>query len=528
MPSNIRLSSQNGERISCGAQQKGFKNQALTSFRIELCLQEKILLTADASLMSDYRKNEFLGFGACAPPNVIPDFLFKWMFYPHVETDHGVPAVAPYGLRKVEAQLLSEGFNVTTVAPWSLHEYLDGAKALGIHAMDPFGLGPASTTFASILKKESFLAQEFRAMLESPEVQKAKKRGLKIIVGGPGAWQFEYRREFAERYGIDCVLTGEAETVVGTIFRSALRGEKLPSTYESSVKETPSLEEIPDIVNPSVNALIEIGRGCCRGCQFCVTTLRPLRWYSLEKIRREISVNREKGKMNGVCLHAEDVMLYGSKNTLPNPDKLLPLHEMAVKEGGAITWSHCSLAAVASDPKLFAKTAEIVHEVVPWWGVEIGLETGSPELVKRIMPAKAHPFKPEEWRDVAISGMGLMHDNGLIPAATLIVGVPEETSDDLIKTLELMDELQGMRSIIVPLFFVPLGKLKDKEWFKNAEMTDLHKQLIIKCMSHDFRWLDKLIPLAFEDKWYKSIMQGFYRMFVRAAKHRAKRAGIRF
>ena len=37
--------------------------------------------------------------------------------------------------------------------------------------------------------------------------------------------------------------------------------------------ETPSLEEIPDITKPSINGLIEIGRGCCRGCQFCNVTL---------------------------------------------------------------------------------------------------------------------------------------------------------------------------------------------------------------------------------------------------------------
>ena len=35
----------------------------------------------------------------------------------------------------------------------------------------------------------------------------------------------------------------------------------------------------------------------------------------------------------GVCLHAEDVMLYGSKNTIPNEEKLVKLHESVTKKG---------------------------------------------------------------------------------------------------------------------------------------------------------------------------------------------------
>jgi radical SAM superfamily enzyme YgiQ (UPF0313 family) len=94
-----------------------------------------------------------------------------------------------------------------------------------------------------------------------------------------------------------------------------------------------------------------------------------------------------------------------------------------------------------------------------WWGVEIGIETGSVEIAKKIMPAKAHPFKAEEWPDVVRNGMGIMHDNMLVPACTLIVGLPEEKPDDVLKTMELLDDLKDCRSLIVPLFFVPLGRL---------------------------------------------------------------------
>ncbi|TRO54888.1 radical SAM protein, partial [Candidatus Bathyarchaeota archaeon] len=77
----------------------------------------EVLLTADRTLMSNYHNNEFLGFGTCAPPNFIPELFFSYLFFPRIKTTNGVPSAAPYGLRKIEAQLLNEGFNVNTIDP---------------------------------------------------------------------------------------------------------------------------------------------------------------------------------------------------------------------------------------------------------------------------------------------------------------------------------------------------------------------------------------------------------------------------
>jgi radical SAM superfamily enzyme YgiQ (UPF0313 family) len=485
----------------------------------------EIILTSDRTMMSNYHSNEFLGFGTCAPPNFVPEGVYSYLFFPPIKSNKGIPSAAPYGLRKAEAQLLKEGFNVITVNPDKLRDYISEARVIGIYTMDPFGIGPASSTLAAILKKEPYLAKHFRGLLSTPAIVEAKKKGVKIIVGGPGAWQFRHRPTFASEHGIDCVVEGEAENVIGSIFRAVLNGEKIPEHYEVNVKDTPSLEDIPDIVKPSINGLVEIGRGCCRGCEFCNVTLRPLRWHSIEKIMHEMDVNIAGG-VGACCLHAEDVMLYGSKNTSPNGEKLRRLHELVMKKTESISWSHCSLAAVASNPKLISRIAEIIRQKQMWWGAEIGIETGSPEIAKKIMPAKAHPFKAEEWPEVVRVGMGLMHDNMLIPACTLIVGLPQEREEDVLKTMELIDDLKGNRSLIVPLFFVPLGKLKNEDWFRHAEMTELHKQLLFQCAEHDFYWLDDLIDLAFGGKWYVRFMKEFYKVFAGIAKRKARQMEI--
>jgi radical SAM superfamily enzyme YgiQ (UPF0313 family) len=428
-------------------------------------------------------------------------------------------------LRKIEAQLLKEGFNVVTISPDHIGEYIGNAKIMGIYVMDPFGLGPASSTFAAILKKEPYVAKYFHLLLNSPAVRKAKKEGLKIIVGGPGAWQFRFRQKFVEENALDCIVEGEAENVVGKLFKAALNGEDVPKHYEVKVNEVPSLGEIPEIVQPSINGLVEIGRGCCRGCEFCSVTLRPLRWCPYEKILHEINVN-DAGRISGCCLHAEDVMLYGSKSTSPNDEKLLRLHELVVKKCEGMSWSHCSLAAVAAKPRLFSKIAETIRQKQPWWGTEIGIETGSTELAKKIMPAKAHPFKAEEWPQVVRTGMSMMHDYKLVPACTLIVGLPEEKEEDIIKTMNLVDDLKHVRSLIVPLFFVPLGRLGSEDWFRKAELTELHKQLLFQCAEHDFYWLDNLMELAFAGKWYMRFLKESYRVFASVAKRKARQIEI--
>jgi len=486
----------------------------------------EVVLTADRTLMSNYHGNEFLGFGTCAPSNFIPDVLYSYLFFPPIGTNNGLPTAAPYGLRKMEAQLLKEGFRVLTVSPQHLREYVKSAKVIGIHTMDPFGFGPASTTLASVFKKEPFLARHFQGLVTSPVIREAKRNGARVIVGGPGAWQFRYRHQLVEKKVIDCVVEGEAENVIGRLFKAAINGESLPSYVEVSTRDAPKLEDIPDIVQPSVNGLIEIGRGCCRGCEFCNVTLRPLRWYPLDKIVRELAVNVEIGKQRVICLHSEDVMLYGSQNAVPDDEKLLKLHETVMSKVQTVSWSHCSLAAVASKPQLVAKLSDIILQNQAWWGAEIGLETGSAQLAKKIMPAKAFPFKPDEWPQVARQGFGIMHDHKLIPAATLIVGLPEETEDDIIRTMELVDDIKDCRSLIVPLFFVPLGRLKNKDWFREAQVNKLHEELMYQCAEHSLRWVDNLLDMSFMDKGYRVALKQFYKIFTGIAKRQIRRSEI--
>ena len=68
---------------------------------------KRIVLTADRSLMTNYRGNFLYGFIACGPYEVLPEWVFDKVFCPPVETDPitGEAKVAQVGLRRVEGAL---------------------------------------------------------------------------------------------------------------------------------------------------------------------------------------------------------------------------------------------------------------------------------------------------------------------------------------------------------------------------------------------------------------------------------------
>ena len=58
---------------------------------------------------------------------------------------------------------------------------------------------------------------------------------------------------------------------------------------------------------------------------------------------------------------------------------------------------------------------------------------------------------------LVVDAFQILSDNNWVPASTLIVGLPGEEECDVQLTLDLVEELKGFKSIIVPLFFVSQG-----------------------------------------------------------------------
>ncbi|MEA3457474.1 MAG: radical SAM protein [Candidatus Thermoplasmatota archaeon] len=449
----------------------------------------KIVLTADRTLMSEYNKHEFLGFAACGP-RFIPDWLYTKIFCPPVEEENGGVKYGHCGQRKIEAALLNNGFNekdVAVVRPDRLNRVVDKeTKVLCITTHDPLGLGPASTTFSGLGGRETFTSFYFRKLITDPVI---RKYNLKVIVGGSGAWQLTDERIMA-KLGIDSVVVGEGEITAVNVVEKALNGEKLPSFVQGEVVP---LEQIPLIKNPTINGIIEICRGCGRGCKFCNPTMLTFRCQPIENILKEAKLNVDAG--NGVLFHAEDVLRYNSKGFVPDEKAVLELFEEVKKLTDKIGISHFTHASAASKPSLIEKLSELMNagsKECPFLSGQVGIETGSPRMVTKYMKGKAKPFKPEEWPEMIIESHKLLHDNHWVPVETLIIGLPGEKPEDTRKTIELVKDLSEFKSLIVPLYFVPIGNLQGNGFFRTKDTTPEHWQLLSTCINHDFKWVYQL------------------------------------
>ncbi len=368
-------------------------------------------------------------------------------------------------------------------------------KVLGITENDPLGIGPATSTFTQLLGGEAYMAVKFKELLNNKAIQIHKP---KLIVGGPGAWQLE-DREIRRKLGIDCVVIGEGEKIAPQLFEKAINNEQLPEV----VYGEPAMEsEIPVIREPAIAGIVEIARGCGRGCDFCVPNLQRYRCLSIDHILKEVEVNLRAGR--NPLLHAEDVLRYKAKGWEVNEEAVTHLFKTVKNHLGveSIGISHFALSSVASAPSLVEEISSILDvDKKGWISGQTGIETGSPRLIREHMMGKCKPFKPEDWPNIVVTAFEILSKNSWVPCATLILGFPGENERDLDLTLDLIEELSTFKSLIVPLFLVSEGRLRNKvESFSIAKMTPRHCELFLKCWEHNLNWGETLAREYFAAK----------------------------
>lgn len=425
----------------------------------------KIVLTAPESEMSHFKHNPFMAFSASFPTAMLPFSLFhKFLRTPMEKHPDGRAVFAPYGLRKLEATLIENGFkesDIAVVHPAELDRFVGSeTRAVGISSMDPLGIAYVSRTYSQLigLGSEPNTRTAFRKLLSKKCLRTSK---AKIILGGAGAWQLK-NNSSRKSFGIDCVVLGEAERVATQMFSKALEGVELPTV---AYGEEPRVEEIPTIRHASIHGCVEISRGCGRNCQFCAATIRRRRVIPLPKIIDEVKVNvREGSRM--IILSTEDLFLYNSQSDfVPNRRAVVGLCQKVADCEGVqhIQPAHISLAPVVVDSKMVSEVAEILLEKSwskldgkPFFTSETGIETGSKRLIRKYMAGKPLPYKPEEWPEIVQQAFGILNDHSGYPLATWILGLPGEKEEDVLASLELADDLKDTKGFFVPLLFVPL------------------------------------------------------------------------
>lgn len=471
---------------------------------------QRFLLVSDTTLTRDYRNFPLLDFLPSAPASRLPRPFYSFLrgSAPPVLPD-GQTCLAPYSIRKLESALLKEFSERDVAVPHEDHleRFITReTEIIAVSTMDPLGLGGLTMSYAMLFSSPDHTAwvrKEFGELIS--RINRARTRAgskAKLLIGGPGVWEFTVMPDELDRLGIDYAFQGEADDIACELFEEIANGSpgggqgadffRGFQTFDSSFhkswvehgkfltrarfsKQAPTLEEIPDIRRPTVKSLVEIMRGCGIGCDFCEVTLRPPRYYPYEKIQKEIEVNVKQGGFTNAWLHTDEVFAYQhGRNFEPNFDALAGLFEAAMSVRGIARANptHGRISIPAAYPDLMRRLSEIARAGPSnWIGLQVGIETGSERLAKLHMPNKTLPLRmgPDgSWPDIVWQGVYAMNKYYWNPAFTVQVGQMEETPEDNWETVALINWLSNSRLddgrpfefTVTPMQNVPLGMMK--------------------------------------------------------------------
>lgn len=510
----------------------------------------KVVLSADRTLMSSYRGISLASFFGCAPAidnsrskesfwyyilknQVTPRVLFDFICNPigHI---NGIANYAPYGLRKVEASLLRDGYkpeDVVVAHPDHIDKFIGPeTQVVGTYEMDPLGMGPVTMTFTygrKTMSYDEFYNRELHMKINSAKAKNGSK--AKVVVGASGTWQYNYDPAKIEEYGIYGIVEGdlggigpEIDGAGGSFFDALINGDLETANpfkknkFKVEIKEfskndrkyhgrfihysdEPSVDEIPNIVHPSMHGMIEVMRGCGRGCKFCDVTLRPLRYYPVEKVQKEIEINMKYGGLKNAWIQSDDIFVYGlnpriTKNMQPNREAIEELFKGIMDTGIEHTNpTHGTLAGAIADERLIPNISRIIKSGPDnFIGIQCGFETGSIRLIGKYADRKLAPFKPSEWHWVVKEGVKTLNEHYWVPAFTLIMGLDNnETIDDSWETIRLIHELEqeqpDSKFTVTPLTFVPIGLLEKSDFFDIGNTMDAGKLgVMYKTWQHNF------------------------------------------
>ena len=466
----------------------------------------KIVLTASSTEASEFKHSVWQQMLSATIP-----FKFSGTFIDAASMENdswpdGRAKYVPNGLRMVETLLLRDYSEEDVVVCYV--EHLDKfvgpeTKVVAIHAHNPLGISYATDVYSK-LGGENLMplnAHEFLRIVTHPILEKYRP---KIVVGGPGAWQLE-KADRLDEFKIDYLIDGEVERVFSDLFARIIAGDpsleriiKIPKAMQ------PTLDEIPVVRHRSTFGVVEITRGCGRGCQFCGPATKVGRSFPLDHIVESTRVNVSEGATE-VMLVSEDMFLYEQKpNFVTNTEALERMFRsvLAVEGLETIQLTHITMAPVVKDPTVIERLTPLTVPYSHLTHAEstdpdrrivdpiIGLETGSPRLFEQYMKGKAYPYKAYQWRDVVLKGMEILNRHNWYPFNTFIIGLPGETDDDTKQSLDMLYDLRDAKGMFVPTWFVPLEntRMQKRDSAKLIEMSDLQWEFFFTCWKYNLEF----------------------------------------
>ncbi len=461
-------------------------------------LTPAIVAVADRTLSADY-KILFEGMFATMQTTKVPELAMKMLMAPKVAIDeNGRASTVPLGLRRAESSLLANNLfkeeDVVCTTPEGLDKVVGPwTELVMVSSSDPLGTGMSNTTTDKFWDGDLYTKYWTERMMLKLRRMKDEHK-FKIVGGGGGAWQWRYNQQACERHGIDAIYDGYFEAAGPGFIKDLINDSSVGGAGPliCSAKEC-AVDKVRPIMNASLLGIVELSRGCGKGCKFCTMFDKPMEHLPIETIVSDIRTNIAAGQRNIAC-GSEDFFRYGSKNQLVNFDRVCQLlHEIGKIPGRSFMQiDHGNISSVMqfSDAQLME-----IRRLMKWdrrcdylW-VNMGVESANGHLVRANSPGKIAPFEPEDWEELTREAADKMIRCGFFPIYSVILGLPGETPADTARTLKLVKDLAKKRMVIFPIFYEPfdLSQRQNNERFTLEKMTADHLELYSTCYELNFR-----------------------------------------
>lgn len=448
-----------------------------------------IVLTADRTLMSRY--NVLLdGMMAASQTTSMPAPVVKTVLMPRAAHPHGQSLVAPLGLRRVEAMLAQAGLGeqLTVVDDAHLqHAIGPETKIIAISSGEPAGLGMSSSTMTGVIGGSIYPHAMFGQLLDKARrLRQEHCPEAKIILGGPGAWQLTSQ----SKSEVDHVICGYAEGNAARIFQDLLANRALPYLIEG--QPVPAAQ-VPPILHPSTMAVVEISRGCGLGCDFCTIGSVAMQHLPPETILSDIQTNLSAGLTSAAIL-SEDLLRYEAEGVRCRPERLLTLLAQIRNLPGLriIQPDHVNVASVAQyNNTQLGEIHRLLtggYQNTPW--VNLGIETPSGALLQANGGRpKMGGVATDEWGDFCAQQLRRLISAGFAPMASLVIGLPGETPEDIERTRQWVQALRGAPVTVFPVLYAPIGGQSPPE---PSRLSRAHWQLMSECYEFNFRGVPRV------------------------------------
>ncbi|MEN3046944.1 MAG: TIGR04013 family B12-binding domain/radical SAM domain-containing protein [Candidatus Hydrothermales bacterium] len=217
---------------------------------------------------------------------------------------------------------------------------------------------------------------------------------------------------------------------------------------------------------------IEITRGCLFGCKYCQVSYfmgKKLKHRKVEIVLEWVEELFKTG-MKDIRFISPNAFSYGSyKKGEINIDEIYNLLSgirKIIKKEGRIFFG--TFPSEIRPDYVNEDLIKIVKEFCDNKNMVIGCQSGSERVLEYI--------KREHDISTVLNAVNILKKHGFVPIIDFIIGFPEETIEDLNKTLELSQKLMSHGCIIHFHYFMPLpgtpfwkksGTFVEKSLFKN-------------------------------------------------------------